>query len=284
MLIIDGSQGEGGGQILRSTLSLALVSGLPVRIENIRAGRSKPGVMRQHLTAIRAAALISSADVRGADVGASCVEFVPGEVRAGEYEFAVGTAGSGTLVLQTVLPALMFCKTASRLTIEGGTHNAWAPPFDFLSEAYFPAIRQLGVVVDGQLQRHGFYPAGGGRFHVNVAAATCAQRFALVERGEFSSRRVRAVVAHLPGSIAERELKKAAQKLNWPSECFEVCEASESLGPGNIVMAYLQSAKVSEVFIAFGRHGVAAEKVAYEVVDQVRRYCATSAPVGPYLA
>src|SRR5437879_5217026 len=133
MLIrIDGTFGEGGGQILRTSLSLSLVTGKAFRIDQIRAGREKPGLLRQHLTAVLAAAEVSGAEVEGATLGSMSLTFSPGKVRSGEYRFAVGTAGSGTLVFQTVLPALMLAPGASRVAIEGGTHNHAAPPFDFL--------------------------------------------------------------------------------------------------------------------------------------------------------
>ncbi len=143
MLIrIDGSFGEGGGQILRTALSLSLVTGRPIQIDNIRAGRERPGLLRQHLTAVLAAAEIGQAQVEGAVLGSTSIGFVPGPVKAGEYRFAVGSAGSGTLVFQTVLPALMLATGPSRLVIEGGTHNDAAPPFPFLERAFLPLVVQ----------------------------------------------------------------------------------------------------------------------------------------------
>jgi len=164
MIWIDGSFGEGGGQILRTALSLSLATGIPFRIENIRAGRKNTGLLRQHLTAVRAAAEIGSAEVEGATLGSSALTFSPGAVRAGEYRFAVGTAGSGTLVFQTILPALLRAPAPSRVIIEGGTHNEFAPPFDFLATTLLPLIRRMGARVSLTLERYGFYPAGGGRF------------------------------------------------------------------------------------------------------------------------
>ncbi|HEX3601216.1 MAG TPA: RNA 3'-terminal phosphate cyclase [Lacipirellulaceae bacterium] len=155
---IDGSQGEGGGQIVRSSLALSLVTGRSVVIENIRAGREKPGLMRQHLTAVRAAAEVGSAKVEGDEIGSQALSFHPQEIGPGNFTFAVGTAGSATLVLQTVLPALLIAKESSRLTLEGGTHNPWAPPFDFLDKAFFPLVSRLGPCVTAQLECHGFFP------------------------------------------------------------------------------------------------------------------------------
>jgi hypothetical protein len=157
MIRIDGSLGEGGGQILRNSLSLSLATGKPFRIENIRAGRERPGLLRQHLTAVLAAVEVGGAGVEGATLGSTAVTFSPGKVRAGDYRFAVGTAGSGTLVLQTVLPALLTADAPSHIAIEGGTHNSAAPPFDFLDRAFLPLIERMGPKVRLQFERFGFY-------------------------------------------------------------------------------------------------------------------------------
>ena len=174
MLTINGSQGEGGGQILRTALAMSLVTGKPFRIVRIRAGRKKPGLLRQHLTAVQAAAQIGQATVEGAAIGSQELTFTPGEIRPGEYRFAVGTAGSATLVLQAVLPALLTAPGLSVLTLEGGTHNPFAPPFDFLHRSYLPLVNRMGPTVEARLERPGFYPAGGGKFVVTVEpAAVC---------------------------------------------------------------------------------------------------------------
>src|SRR5579859_6340389 len=142
MIRIDGAYGEGGGQILRTSLSLSLATGKGFRMEKIRAGRERPGLLRQHLTAVLAAAEVGGAAGRGAELGSTDLTFMPGNVRPGEYRFSVGTAGSGTLVLQTVLPALMLASGSSRIAIEGGTHNTAAPPFDFLERTFLPLLER----------------------------------------------------------------------------------------------------------------------------------------------
>src|ERR1700727_166253 len=136
LLTIDGSLGEGGGQILRTALGLSMVTGQPFRIEKIRAGREKPGLLRQHLTAVNAATAICSATVDGEGISSRDLSFSPGKILAGNYTFSIGSAGSTTLVLQTVLPALLCAKGSSTLTLEGGTHNPFAPPIDFLEKAF----------------------------------------------------------------------------------------------------------------------------------------------------
>src|SRR5262245_47184416 len=202
---IDGSEGEGGGQMLRTALTLSLVTGKPFRIERIRAGREKPGLLRQHLTVIRAAAQIGRADVSGAELGSPVLSFAPSALRAGDYDLAVGTAGSTTLVFQALLPALLSASGPSRLTIEGGTHNPSAPPFEFLAQTFLPVLRRMGASVDARLERHGFYPAGGGRITFEIEPCRALGSLTMIERG---SMRVRAcaVVSNLPESIGAREM------------------------------------------------------------------------------
>jgi RNA 3'-terminal phosphate cyclase (ATP) len=283
MLHIDGSEGEGGGQILRTSLTLAIVTGVPIRIVNIRARRSKPGLMRQHLTAVQAAAGISSARVEGAAVGAKEISFTPGAVAPGEHHFAIGTAGSTTLILQTVLPALLLAAGPTRLTLEGGTHNPQAPPFEFLDRAFLPLVRRMGPRVEATLERAGFYPAGGGRLSVAIAPAGRLAGFELLERGEIRSRRGTVLLANLPAHIAEREVQHLAEQTGWDSGCFEIRRV-DSAGPGNAVVLELASEAVTEIFTAFGEVGVTAEAVADQAVREMRRYLAAGAPVGEHLA
>ena len=282
-LPINGAQGEGGGQIVRSSLALALVTGRSVAIHDIRAGRKKPGLMRQHLAAVRAAVAVCGGQVTGAEIGSREITFEPQSVRPGEYRFSVGTAGSATLVLQTVLPALLIADAPSRLVLEGGTHNEWAPPFDFLQRAYLPLVNRLGPRVTATLERPGFYPAGGGRFTVTIEPCSALAGFDLLERGSLLSRSARAVVSNLPAHIGEREVKVVVRKMNWDASCGRVEEVAAH-GPGNVVFAELESEHVTEVFTGFGRLGVKAERVADEVVRQAREYLQTDVPVGPYLA
>ncbi|MCH5376488.1 MAG: RNA 3'-terminal phosphate cyclase [Planctomycetes bacterium] len=284
MLIVDGAQGEGGGQIVRSSLALALVSGVAVTIDNIRARRARPGLMRQHLTAVQAAAEISGAEVRGADIGSRQLIFRPGPVRSGEYHFRIGTAGSTTLVLQTVLPALMLAEGVSAVTLEGGTHNPLAPPYDFLARVYLPLLARLGPRVDPRLERAGFYPAGGGRFSVTIHPSNQLDRLELLDRGDIVARKVRAMVANLPRHIAERECRVIAERSRWDRKCFHVEERNDSPGPGNVVLIEIDSQNASELVAAFGQKGVRAERVAQDAWRETRRYLEANVPVGEHLA
>ena len=283
MIRIDGSFGEGGGQILRTSLSLSLATGKPFCIESIRAGRERPGLLRQHLTAVLAAAEVGGAEVEGATLGSTSVTFSPGKVRAGDYRFAVGTAGSGTLVFQTILPALLTADAPSHITIEGGTHNSAAPPFDFLERTFLPLIERLGPKVRLQFERYGFYPAGGGRFCAEIEPVRSLTPLHIGERGEIVSRRIIAVVANLPGHIALREIETAAGLLNWNKDCGKVDQTRNSPGPGNVVMVEIGSTEVTEIFSAFGQIGVSAEKVASIAAKDAREYLVSKAAAGEHL-
>lgn len=284
LLTIDGSEGEGGGQVLRSSLALSLATGQPFAIENIRARRKKPGLMRQHLTAVEAARDVGQAHVEGAAIGSLRLTFRPGKVTPGSYTFRVGTAGSATLVLQTVLPALLVAEGESHLSLEGGTHNPLAPPLDFLTKAYLPLVNRMGPTVEARLVRPGFYPAGGGRFSVRIQPAPQLGRLELTERGEIITRRVRALVANLPRHIAERECRTIARKTGWNEDCFAVEEVRDSRGPGNVVMIELESPHVAEVVTGFGQLGVRAEEVAMQAFRETDEYLTADVPVGKHLA
>jgi RNA 3'-terminal phosphate cyclase (ATP) len=285
VLTIDGSQGEGGGQILRTALSLALVTGTPCRIENIRAGREKPGLLRQHLTAVNAAVAISAAEVEGAAADSTTVVFRPGSIKPGDYHFAVGTAGSTGLVLQTVLPPLLTAAGPSTITVEGGTHNPSAPPFDFLARALLPLIERMGARVEARLDRPGFYPAGGGQCTVSIMPAPSLRPIALLERGPVVRRRARALVAQISPRIADRELAVVRNLLGWSDDELETTVIeNDARGPGNALLLEIESEQVTEVFTGFGEYGVRAEAVADRVVQHVRRYLAAGVPVGPHLA
>src|SRR5688572_20326178 len=201
MLTIDGSMGEGGGQILRSALALSVITGTPFRIANIRANRDRPGLRRQHTTAVRAAAQICGGDVVGAEVDSRELTFRPGKVAPGDYTFDIGSAGSTTLVLQTVLPPLLLAGGPSTLVLEGGTHNPGGPPADFVERVFLPVINRMGPRVQLALERPGFAPAGAGRLIVAIEPAARLQPVTLNERGKLIRRRARVVVAGLPRTI-----------------------------------------------------------------------------------
>lgn len=213
MMHIDGSQGEGGGQVLRTSLALSLVTGRAFEITRIRAGRKRPGLGRQHLTAAQAAARVGAARADGLALGSQRLTFAPQTVNPGTYHFNVGTAGSATLVLQTVLPPLLLADGPSTLVLEGGTHNPHAPPFDFLQKAFLPLVGRMGPRVTVELSRRGFYPAGGGRFVAHIEPALKLTPIDLLECGTICQRRAIAIVESLPRHIAEREVEVLRTRL-----------------------------------------------------------------------
>ncbi|MDQ3283778.1 MAG: RNA 3'-terminal phosphate cyclase [Acidobacteriota bacterium] len=284
MIEIDGSAGEGGGQVLRSSLALSLITRKPFRIANIRAKRKSPGLLRQHLTAVEAATRIGDAAVEGAALGASELTFVPRALRGGEYAFAIGTAGSTMLVLQTILVPLLLADEPSTIELEGGTHNPASPPFDFLEQSYLPLLQRMGASVTIELQRPGFFPAGGGKVRVSIAPAKRLERLDLETRGEITGRRIRAVVANLSYAIAEREARTAAETLEWPEECAVAHTLRDSIGPGNTISICVTAENVTNVFTGFGKRGVPAEQVAQEAARAAKRYINSRAAADEHLA
>lgn len=284
MIQLDGSAGEGGGQILRTSLSLSMVTGQPFRMENIRAGRQKPGLLRQHLTAVLAAAEICDAQVEGAVLGAKSFSFTPAAVRCGEYKFAVGTAGSATLVFQTLLPALVLASGRSVVTIDGGTHNLAAPPFDFLEKTFLPFVRRMGPQITMRLNRYGFYPAGGGSITAEIEPVRSLCALELEHAGENPRVTARALLANLPRHIAARELEKVAERFALQREALEIVDTRNSAGPGNVLMVECHTAAAIHVFSAFGRLGVSAEQVAEEAIQQAQVFIGSRVAVDEHLA
>lgn len=284
MIEIDGSEGEGGGQMVRNSCALSLVTGEPFRITNVRARRPKPGLMRQHVTAVESACVISGAECAGLAVGSTELSFRPGQVTPGEYHFAVGTAGSTGLVLQTVLMPLALANAPSRLILEGGTHNMMAPPFDFIERSFLPVVNCMGPTVTARLVRHGFYPRGGGRIEIEILPAPLRPIDCLV-RGEPVGVAGQAVFSGLPFEIAERMLARARRDLaGWSEDVFSVRELPADQGPGVILMLESKFANVTEVVSGFGQLGVPAERLAKTCAARMNGYIGATAFAGPYLA
>jgi RNA 3'-terminal phosphate cyclase (ATP) len=283
MITIDGSHNEGGGQILRTALTLSLATRTPFRIDKIRAGRKRPGLLRQHLTAVLAAARIANAEVRGAEINSTELIFAPQDVGPGDYQFSMGTAGSTMLVLQTVLPVLMLAAGPSTLTLEGGTHNPAAPPYDFVERVYLPLLGRMGVRVRCELISAGFFPAGGGVVKISIDPPGECQALDLRQRGKIIRRSARGIVANLAQSIAERELAVVRQKLGWERGNL-IAETVTSRGPGNILFLEVESELLTEIFTGFGARNVRAETVAERAIGEAKRYLASDVAVGEHLA
>lgn len=299
LIFLDGSQGEGGGQILRSALALSVVSGRAFRICGIRARRPKPGLMRQHLACVDAAARIGSATVEGATLGSQELTFTPGAVVPGAHEFKIASAGSTMLLLQTILPPLLLADAPSEVVLEGGTHNPFAPPFLFIERAFLPLLRRIGFEVEASLDRAGFYPNGGGRCRVQIRPRVSGNRQGdEADRGSgFAPLRLltatatgapalsaTACLAGLPRNIAERELAVVRQRLSLPPERCGIEEHPDAFGPGNTLHVVAEADGFANIFTGFGALRVRSEQVAEEAVRATQSFLASGAAVDEHLA
>lgn len=282
MIDIDGS--SGGGQLLRTALSLSLCTGIGFRMERIRAKRSRPGLMRQHLTAVNAATAIGQARTDGVELGATEIRFAPGEVRPGEYRFSTSGAGSAMLVLQTVLPPLWRCTAPSRLQLEGGTHNPLAPSAHFITDTFLPALRRFGVQVDATLERPGFHPAGGGLLHAEVQPCATLEAATFEDRGALLGIDATALLSGLSSGIGHRELAALAAHFGLAEESLHVRQVRPANGPGNALLLRVRHAAHTEVFTGHGARGVTAEQVAAQLVEAAQTYLDSGACVGEHLS
>lgn len=278
---IDGGEGEGGGQVLRTSVALSAITGRPVVIDAIRAKRARPGLLRQHLAAVHAAAAVSGAELDGASLGSTRLAFRPGPLRGGAHRFAIGSAGSACLVAQTVLPILLEARAASEIVVEGGTHNDKAPSYDFLADVYLPLLRRMGARAELELERYGFYPAGGGAIRLRVEPSRLGP-LELLEAGPLRAIRAEAIVARIPFHVAARELAVVRAAFDLPEERAKPREVTSS-GPGNVLLVYVER-DVTELVTAFGRPRLRAERVAEAAVEEAKALLRADVPVGSHLA
>jgi len=282
---IDGSTGEGGGQILRTSLALSCITGKSLHIENIRAARRNPGLAKQHLSCVRAACQICNGKCRGAIQHSKVLDFQPGPVQSGDFYFDIGSAGSASLVIQTVLPALFLADKPSTVTVTGGTHNPLAPPFDFLSETFLPAIATTGFHGNCKLLRHGFFPAGGGKITFNIQPwqKNIHKTIDFCEPTNKPQISARIYTAKLPENIAQKQYKLLLQsKLDLKN--IEHIEVTDSDGPGNCAMIRLCNIKHITVFTAFGMRAKPSHNVISEVVNLAKDFLVSGAAIDRFLA
>lgn len=280
---IDGASGEGGGQILRSALSLSIRTGQAFHIRGIRAGRSKPGLMRQHLACVQAASVVCGGSADGAQVGSTELLFQPGPIQGGNYRFDIGSAGSTMLVLQTVLLNLLDAPKPSTLRIEGGTHGKTAPSTDFIAHSYFPMLQKMGANLQLCVRQAGFYPMGGGVVEVDVQPGALTG-FALTQRGDLLSQEATAFSCGVPGHVATRELEVLAQELRLRPDQLRATRATAQLGRGNSLHLCLQFPEHQIAISALGERGLSAEAVANQLVQDAKSFLAQSAPIDAHLA
>jgi RNA 3'-terminal phosphate cyclase (ATP) len=285
MLEIDGSFGEGGGQVLRTSLSLSCLLIKPFRIFNIRTKRKKPGLMPQHLMGIRALKLISNAKVEGDSVGSTGLIFEPEEVKAGDYLFDIGTAGSTSLLLQAIILPLIFAKSRSSLSLKGGTHVPFSPPFHYIKEVFIPILKKLGIRIEAKIESYGFYPKGGGKVRVEIMPSGKIEGMSFLERGEIKKLRGVSGVGNLPLSIAERQKDAAlkviaSQGLKAEIEPFSVSTYSQ----GTFIFLGTQTDNCLAGFSSLGERGKRAELVGEEAAKNFLNYYSTSACLDHHMA
>jgi len=282
LIIIDGSQGEGGGQILRSSLSLSMCTGTPIRLENIRAGRKKTGLLRQHLACVRASKEICNAKVSGDELGSSTIEFHPKEIQSGVYDFAIGSAGSTSLLFQTVLPALLMADSESKVSFSGGTHNDMAPSFDFIKHCFIPALKSINIEIDVELEAYGFMPIGGGKWTAKIKPINGMGIFNMTSVGKFETKQAVITQSGVSRSVADRELARVKKKLQWADDQLHINQV-ESIGPGNIISLRVSDGKLTHVVDVVGAKNVSAERVAGRAIASMKHYINSGAAVGEYL-
>lgn len=287
-LKIDGAQGEGGGQVLRTALTLSMLTNTNIEVTNIRARRNKPGLLRQHLTSVMAASEISQASTQGVELGSTAIRFAPKQIKAGDYRFVIGTAGSTVLVCQTVLLALALADSSSTVRFEGGTHNGMSPSLCFFEQSFLPILRMLGVRCELQVTSLGFYPAGGGKWQIHIQPTASLSPLDFTEsRTLFGERgaacQAKALLSDLPESIGERELATAKKALGW-----DLAESSlhdvPSPGSGNSLQLMLPASTHINMFEQFGQLGVSAERVAKRCAGNVKRFVKAHVNVEEFLA
>jgi len=285
MLEIDGSFGEGGGQVLRTSLSLSCLLNKPFRIFNIRTKRKKPGLMPQHLMGIRALNLISNARVEGDAVGSTELIFEPEEVKAGDYLFDIGTAGSTSLLLQAIILPLIFAKSRSSLSLKGGTHVPFSPPFHYISEVFIPILKKLGIRIEAKIESYGFYPKGGGKVRVEIMPSGRIKGMSFLERGGIKKLRGVSGVGNLPLSIAERQKDAALKVLASEGLKAEMEPLSVSTpGQGTFIFLGTETENCLAGFSSLGERGKRAELVGEEAAKNFLNYYSTSACLDHHMA
>ena len=284
-ITIDGSQGEGGGQVLRTSLSLSLLTGQPFLITSIRARRSQPGLRPQHLKAVEAAGRISSAEMEGAAVGSASLYFEPGEIHPGRYSFEIKTAGAASLVLQTVFLPLSQCNAASNITLTGGTHVPWSPSFHYLELQWLPFMQRAGFEARLELQEAGFYPQGGGRILATVRPVKEIRPLSITDRGRLRQIRGISAVSNLDRRIARRQREQVIRRLGarYPLNDIRIQEMpSRFMGTMLLLLGEFEFSQCC--YFALGAKGKPAEQVADEAIDALEEFLATDGAIDQYLA
>jgi RNA 3'-phosphate cyclase len=284
---IDGSYGEGGGQILRTSLALSAILRKPFTIHHIRSKRKNPGLQAQHLEGVKALSRITEAETEGVKFGSQKITFLPKKILPGDYQFEVRTAGSVTLLLQAIFLPLCLAQGNSTLSLVGGTHVPWSPPFHYLSEVLLPTLKSMGVSVEASIEKWGFYPRGGGRVQLKINPVDDLKPISLIDRGSLKKIRGLSVVSNLPKHIAERQKEQALKRIQIDLKIdaeINILYDAPSNGPGSFLFLIAEYEKVLGGFSSLGTRGKPTEKVADEAVDSLKDYIGSDGSIDPYLA
>lgn len=285
VVTIDGRHGEGGGQILRTAITLASLLNIPLRMNHIRANRRNPGLRTQHLIAVNALAAITGAKVEGAGVGSSSLLFEPEGIRGGRYRFHIDTAGSTGLVLQALIPVLLFGNTSSHIQISGGTHVPWSPPFHYLESVFCPALKAMGAELDLEILKWGWYPKGGGTIRASIYPIQKLKPIQYLHRGSITDIRVLSASSNLPLHIAERQRDRALARLQHLGITPDTqIENAPSPGQGTALFLAVHFEGSIAGFTSLGKKGKRAEMVADNACDLMLRFLEGGGVIDRYLA
>jgi len=282
---IDGRYGEGGGQILRTALTLSAIFKVPVHIDHIRGNRKKPGLRPQHLVAVNALATITGANVKGAKIDSNELVFEPGEIRGGNYSFHIGTAGSTGLVLQTIIPVLLFGKIPSHVQITGGTHVPWSPSFHYLKAVFLPTLKKMGAEVSLEIDKWGWYPKGGGKIRASIKNTQGLKAVHLSNRGKLLNLHIFSAVSNLPLSIAKRQKDQALKRIEYLGVKPNISiENAPSPGQGTILFLTAQFENSAGGFTSLGKRGKPAEEVANDACNEFMKFFDSKGVIDTHLA
>ena len=287
LIEIDGSYGEGGGQILRTALALSAILRKPFTILHIRSKRRNPGLQAQHVEAVKALARITEAQTEGVELGSQRITFVPEKILPGDYRFEVRTAGSVTLLLQAIFVPLCFSKGICNVTLIGGTHVQWSPSFHYLSEVLLPTLERIGVSAEADIEKWGFYPKGGGRVRLKINPVQALKPISLVDRGSFKKIRGISAISKLPRHVADRQKERALKRIRRELQIdgeISILDNVSSNGTGSFLFLLAEYETGLAGFSSLGVRGKPAEKVADEAVDSLKDYVESDGCVDPHLA